>query len=85
MGEPIKLKNGGGIHTEPGLVLLGSADREHIINLNNVPMEVEEAKMLGALVPPDVYWKFKEMVTKRKESMQEAMMHAAMLYIECDT
>jgi Sec7-like guanine-nucleotide exchange factor len=85
MGEPAKLASGG-IVPQPELIRLGSgSDKEHIINLNRVSMEVEEAKMLGALVPADIYWKFKEMVTKRKENMQEAMVHAALLYIECDT
>ncbi len=41
-------------------------------------------KMLGGLVPEDIFWKFKEIASKRKESMQEAILNAAMLYIEIE-
>lgn len=44
----------------------------------------EATKMLGGQVPESVFWKFKEIASKRKESMQEAILNAAMLYIEIE-
>lgn len=38
-------------------------------------------KLLGAHVGEDIYWKFKGEAAKRKESMAEAITHAALMYI----
>lgn len=38
-------------------------------------------RMLGALVPDDIYWKFKGVASNRKESLKEAVFNAALLYI----
>jgi len=49
------------------------------------PKDVGKAgstKMLGGLIPEDIFWKFKEIASKRKESMQDAVLNAAMLYID---
>lgn len=43
-----------------------------------------EGRSLGAMIPEDLYWEFKNTAARRKESMQEAIMHAAMLYIDVD-
>lgn len=41
-------------------------------------------KLLGAHVGEDIYWKFKGEAAKRKESMAEAITHAALMYIEAE-
>lgn len=41
-------------------------------------------KMLGGLIPEDTFWEFKEVASKRKESMQEAIYNAALLYISIE-
>lgn len=86
MGEPAKLHQGG-IAKKDSLVILGTDLREHIIplgdhviNLTGIPDE--DSKMLGALVPSDIYWKFKAAANGRKEQMQEAILNAALLYID---
>jgi negative regulator of replication initiation len=48
----------------------------------NQNKEEEITKMLGANVPDKIYWKFKEVASTRKETMMEAILSAAMLYIE---
>lgn len=45
-------------------------------------VEAIEQKLLGAKVDADIYWAFKKIASQRKENMQEAIVHAAMLYIE---
>lgn len=44
----------------------------------------EETKMLGAHVPEDVYWRFKTAVSNRKETMGDAILHAALMYIDAE-
>ena len=44
----------------------------------------DEAKMLGAFVPTELFWKFKEAAAARKETMGEAMVNAAYLYLSID-
>jgi hypothetical protein len=51
------------------------ADQEKVVT-NDV-----EEKMLGAFVPKDLFWQFKETAAGRKEKMCEAIAHAAYLYI----
>lgn len=52
------------------------------VALNDEINETPEAtKMLGGLVPESVFWAFKAMASKRKESMQAAILHAAWLYM----
>lgn len=46
--------------------------------------EDEETKMLGALVPIDLFWQFKQIAAQRKESMQVAIMNAAYLYLDAE-
>lgn len=41
----------------------------------------DKEKMLGALVPKDLFWKFKQTASNRHEKMVEAVIHAAELYI----
>lgn len=41
-------------------------------------------KMLGSPIPEEIYWKFKEVAALRKESMQDAVLNAALLYIDAD-
>lgn len=43
--------------------------------------EEAETKMLGAHVEEDLYWDFKQEVTRRKETMSDAIAHAARMYI----
>lgn len=42
----------------------------------------EGTMLLGAHVPSSLYWKFKAVAGQRKEKMMEAVMNAAMLYID---
>lgn len=44
--------------------------------------EKKEEKFLGASVPEEIHRVFKITALQRKESMQEALIHAAMLYID---
>lgn len=46
--------------------------------------EEPETKLLGAQVPEDIYWQFKNMASSRKETMQEAILNAAYLYLDAD-
>lgn len=46
-------------------------------------MEDRETKTVGGSVDAEVYWKFKAAAADRKESMQQALTHALMLYIDC--
>lgn len=48
---------------------------------SNSVKDEAETKMLGAHVEEDLYWDFKQEVTKRKESMADAITHAARMYI----
>jgi hypothetical protein len=47
-----------------------------------VKEETECTRMLGAHVDESLYWEFKQAVTNRKESMVEAITHAAKMYID---
>lgn len=47
---------------------------------NNCP-EDQDTKLLGAQVPISVYWAFKKEASERQESMQEAILHAAYMYM----
>lgn len=49
-------------------------------SLHVVP-SCEDTKMLGAHVPESVYWAFKKAAAGRKESLQDAIKHAALMYI----
>lgn len=52
-------------------------------NAHVASKEQEEAtKMLGAHVPQSIYWEFKRVAAERQEMLQEAILHAAMLYID---
>lgn len=52
-------------------------------NKKNSPGEKEELeKLLGANVPESLYWKFKKAAAERNEKMQDAIIHAAYLYID---
>jgi len=42
----------------------------------------QNLKSLGALVPSELYYAFKEAAAKRQEQMQEAIINAAYLYID---
>lgn len=44
--------------------------------------ETNTLKLLGAQVDESVYWEFKKVASKRKETMQEAIVHAALLYMD---
>lgn len=44
----------------------------------------EPMKMLGALVPENLYWEFKAAAGRRKEYLQDAIAHAARMYIDAD-
>lgn len=41
-----------------------------------------DEKMLGALVPNELYWQFKKAAAERNESMKTALEVAARLYVE---
>jgi hypothetical protein len=45
-------------------------------------MKEEDTKMLGAKVPSSIYWKFKEIAANRGERMEEAILNAALLYVD---
>lgn len=49
--------------------------------MKDTNQEQSEMKLLGGLVPLDVYWKFKKAAANRKEGMKEAILNAALLYI----
>ncbi|MNP50157.1 hypothetical protein D3C76_1444030 [compost metagenome] len=42
----------------------------------------KETKLLGAHVPKHLYWKFKTAAGARNENMVEAIINAALLYID---
>lgn len=44
--------------------------------------ESECTRMLGAHVDESLYWDFKQAVANRKETMVEAITHAAKMYID---
>lgn len=44
--------------------------------------EDEETRMLGAHVPEELYWDFKNAAAKRKEHLKNAIAHAARMYID---
>lgn len=41
-------------------------------------------KMLGAHVPEEIYWKFKTVASNRKETMGDAILNAALLYMSVE-
>lgn len=43
---------------------------------------VKETKMLGALVELPLYWAFKQAAAARNEYLQDAIVHAARMYID---
>ena len=45
----------------------------------------QDGKSLGAVVPEQLYWDFKDAAAKRKESMQEAIIHAARMYVDVES
>lgn len=45
-------------------------------------VEEETTKMLGAHVPEELYWEFKNAAAKRKEPLKDAIAHAARMYID---
>lgn len=45
-------------------------------------VDTTKAKLLGAKVAENIYWEFKKVASARKETMQEAIIHAAMLYMD---
>lgn len=42
----------------------------------------ETEKFIGGKVSPELYWRFKQAYTQRKESATEALNHAINLYLE---
>lgn len=44
----------------------------------------KEEKFLGSSVHEDLYWEFKNVAARRKETMQDAITHAVRLYIDID-
>lgn len=46
------------------------------------PDDEKDTKMLGAHVPKDLYWEFKEVAAARKEDLKDAIQHAARMYID---
>jgi len=47
-------------------------------------MEDKNTRTVAAQVEEELYWKFKKMVVARKESMQDALVHAIMLYLDME-
>lgn len=45
-------------------------------------VKTEALRPVGGQVPEVIYWDFKKTAAERKETMQEALAHALMLYIE---
>lgn len=45
---------------------------------------IEETKSVGGKIPEDLFWKFKEEYTKRRETATEALVHAIRLYIDAE-
>lgn len=45
---------------------------------------IEETKSVGGKIPEDLFWKFKETYTKRRESATEALIHAIRLYNDAE-
>lgn len=43
----------------------------------------KETKTVGGSIDVDIYWKFKMAAADRQESMQQALSHAILLYIDC--
>ncbi len=49
----------------------------------NMEHEDKATKNVGGSVDADIYWAFKAATAARKESMQQALNHALLLYIDC--
>lgn len=45
--------------------------------------EDKNTKNVGGSVDERIYWNFKAAAAERKESMQQALNHALLLYIDC--
>lgn len=41
---------------------------------------IEETKSVGGKIPEDLFWKFKETYTRRRETATEALINAIRLY-----
>lgn len=41
---------------------------------------IEETKSVGGKIPEDLFWKFKETYTRRRETATEALINAIQLY-----
>lgn len=41
---------------------------------------IEETKSVGGKIPEELFWKFKETYTRRRETATEALIHAIRLY-----
>lgn len=44
--------------------------------------EKKDDKFVGGKVPQDLYWRFKQAYTQRKETATEALSNAIQLYLE---
>lgn len=51
---------------------------------NEHKLEQEDTKLLGSQVPENIYWLFKHAAAQRKESMRDAIINAALLYISIE-
>lgn len=47
-------------------------------------LEQEDTKLLGSQVPENIYWLFKNAAAQRKETMRDAIINAALLYISIE-
>lgn len=45
----------------------------------------ENTKSVGGKIPIDLFWKFKETYTKRRETATEALINAIQLYNDAET
>ncbi len=44
--------------------------------------EKKDTKFVGGQISQDLYWRFKQVYTQRKESATEALTNAILLYLE---
>lgn len=45
---------------------------------------IEETKSVGGKIPEELFWKFKETYTKRRETATEALINAIRLYNDAE-
>ena len=45
---------------------------------------IEETKSIGGKIPEELFWKFKETYTKRRETATEALINAIRLYNDAE-